>query len=541
MLAKDLRINELIQRDPKTGFPQYGGQRLLITGVATLKRFYEDLYNIIGPERSAILFTRMGYDNGLAGGLALKNMYEFETPVQLIKALQIVTPMVGMAREVNSRFEYHPEKNIFFYTGEWMHSFESLIWNLHQTSNSSTPLCHMLCGLASGYFSAVTGRDVLVKELSCRAQGNECCRFEARPIEEWDEEKDFFHEIIRADSLDKELEFLRSELNRSQEFLKKQQQEIQRLKQRTCQPGTVEHGLIYRSPQMAKLIELAEIAAPNDSTILIQGESGTGKELIARYIHECSKRSDAPFLAINCAAIPGTLIESELFGHEKGAFTGAEKSKPGLFIEAGNGTIFLDEIGELPFEVQAKLLRVLQQKEVMPLGSTRKKTVSARTIAATNQDLTQMVTDGKFRKDLFYRVSVFPLFITPLRQRREDILILARHFLSRLNESHPGFTPEAVRRLQKYDWPGNVRELENCVEYAFILSRNLPIQLEHLPVSINLDTDESFAGMISDFPTPKDLIKRYAKQVVNHTEGNKTKAAKLMGVSVPTLWRYLQE
>ncbi|MFH2064536.1 MAG: sigma 54-interacting transcriptional regulator [Pseudomonadota bacterium] len=540
MLAKDLRINELVQRDPKTGFPQYGGQRLLITGVATLKRFYEDLYNMIGPERSRIIFTRMGYDNGLAGGLALKNMYEFETPTQLIKALPIVTPMVGMAREVNSRFEYDPEKNIFNYTGEWTHSFESLIWNLHQKGPSHAPLCHMLCGLAAGYFSAVIGRDVLVKELSCRAQGNEFCRFEARPIEEWDEEKDFFHEIIRTDSLDEELEFLRSELNRSQQFLQKQQQEIQRLKQQTCRPETIEHGIIYRSPDMAKLIELAEIAAPNDSTILIQGESGTGKELIARYIHECSKRSDAPFLAINCAAIPATLIESELFGHEKGAFTGAEKSKPGLFIQAGSGTIFLDEIGELPFEVQAKLLRVLQQKEVMPLGSVQKQSVTARTIAATNQDLQQMVADGKFRKDLFYRVSVFPLFITPLRQRREDILILARHFLSRLNENHPGFTPEAVRRMQRYNWPGNIRELENCVEYAFILSRDTPIQVEHLPVSINLETDDSFTGMISDFPSPKELIRRYAKQVVGHTEGNKTKAAQMMGISIPTLWRYLK-
>lgn len=539
MFAEDLRAEELLTKDPKFGFPLYAGQRVLMSGAATLKRFYEDLYGILGRDRAAVIFARLGYDTGLAGGMALKNMYEFETPDQLIKALRIVTPMIGIAKEVNNQFEFDPSKKVFRYTGEWLNSFESLIWNLSQTEKSAVPICHMLCGLASGYFSAVTSRDILVKELSCRAQGNESCHFEARPINEWDEGKDFFHSIIKTDSLDEELAFLRNELNRSKIFLEKQQLEIQQLKQKH-HVNANHHGIIYRSSQMAKLMELAEMVAPNDSTILLQGESGTGKEVIARFIHESSTRAAEPFLAINCAAIPNTLVESELFGHVKGAFTGAEKDKTGLFIEAGKGTIFLDEIGELPFEVQAKLLRVLQQKEVMPLGSVKKSIVKARTITATNQDLKQMVSDGKFRNDLFYRVSVFPLFITPLRQRREDILVLARHFLARLNEKHPGFAAEAVRRMQRYSWPGNIRELENCVEYAFILSKNSSIQIDHLPISITSETDNTFTDLAADFPTPKELIKRYAKHVVAQTEGNKTKAAELMGISIPTLWRYLK-
>ncbi len=539
MFAEDLRAEELLTKDPKFGFPMYAGQRILISGAVTLKRFFEDLYTILGRDRAAVVFTRLGYDTGLAGGMALKDMYEFETPDQLIKALQIVSPMIGIAKEINSRLEFDPSKRLFRYTGEWLNSFESLIWNLSQTEKSTVPTCHMLCGLASGYFSAVTGRDVLVKELSCRAQGNESCHFEARPISEWDEDKDFFHSIIKDDSLDQELAFLRNELNRSKTFLEKQQIEIQRLKQKH-HANANHHGIIYRSQKMAKLIELAELAAPNDSTVLLQGESGTGKEVIARFIHESSTRSAEPFLAINCAAIPHTLVESELFGHVKGAFTGADKDKVGLFTEAGRGTIFLDEIGELPFEVQAKLLRVLQQKEVMPLGSVKKSIIRARTITATNQDLKQMVNDGKFRNDLFYRVSVFPLFITPLRQRREDILVLARHFLSRLNKKHPGFAAETVKIMQRYSWPGNIRELENCVEYAFILSKNKPIQTDHLPVSITAEFDDTFTDLTADFPTPKELIKRYARHVVTHTEGNKTKAAELMGISIPTLWRYLK-
>ena len=539
MLANDLLAEELLRKDPKFGFPLFSGQRVLITGVATLKRFYQDLHQMIGSERAAVLCTRLGYDTGLAGGMGLKDMYQFNSPDELIKAHQTVIPMTGMAKEVNSQIEFNPAEKRFRYSGEWLNSFESLIWNLNQTERSPQPVCHMLCGLASGYFSAITGRDILVKELSCRAQGNESCRFEARPINEWEDDRSFFHQIIKTDLLDDELEFLRIELNRSKRFLEKQKIQIQQLKEKQ-RPIANQNGIIYRNPKMADLLDLAKVAAPNSSTILIQGESGTGKEVIARYIHEHSNRSNEPFLAINCAAIPSSLIESELFGHTKGAFTGADKEKIGLFIEAGKGTIFLDEIGELAFDVQAKLLRVLQEKEVMPVGSVKTTMIKARTIAATNQDLKQMVDDGKFRNDLYYRISVFPLFIIPLRERREDILVLARHFLSRLNKEHPGFTAETVRRLQSYDWPGNIRELENCVEYAFILSKNNTIQTDHLPLTLSPDVEDILPDLAADFPTPKELVKRYAKHVVEHTEGNKTKAAKLMGVSIPTLWRYLK-
>lgn len=541
MLAKDLLMKELIRVNPKSGFPYFGGQRVLITGVATMKRFIRDLYKIIGSQRAFEILTRLGYDTGLAGGLALKDMYEFTKPEEIVNSFQFVLPMTGMAKEIQTKIKYDPQKNIFNYSGKWINSFESLLWNLNETKDSKNPMCHMLSGLASGYFSAMVGRDILVKELSCKSQGNDCCCFEGRPLEEWGEDRNYFHKIIGGESLDEELASLKNKLEHSQVFLEKQRKEIERLKLKSKESAAANHGIIYRSTQMAKLIEMAEIAAPNDSTILIQGDSGTGKEVIAQYIHKCSNRSEAPFLAINCAAIPSNLIESELFGHTKGAFTGADKNKAGLFIEAGKGTIFLDEIGELAFDVQAKLLRALQQKEVMPLGSLKKVPIKARTIAATNQDLQQMVKQGKFRNDLFYRIAVFPLFITPLRERPEDILVLARHFLSRLKNDHPGFTPEAVRKMQQYQWPGNIRELENCVEYACILSKNEQIQPSHLPLSMDTEKESPISDLSADFPSPKELVRRYARYVVNYADGNKTKAAQIMGVSPPTLWRYLKE
>jgi transcriptional regulator with PAS, ATPase and Fis domain len=236
--------------------------------------------------------------------------------------------------------------------------------------------------------------------------------------------------------------------------------------------------------------------------------------------------------------MPETLLESELFGHVKGAFTGAANDKKGLLIAAGRGTFFLDEVGEMPMDIQAKLLRVLQEKEVRPLGGTAMEPVHARIIAATNRDLKTLIKSGGFREDLYYRLSVFPLTIEPLRHRREDILILARHFLSSIRPDHSGFDPRTVRYLEKYSWPGNVRELQNCIEYASVMAGNDSILPDHLPPAVISEGPSLFSSLTGDVPSLAEIEARYIQWVLNQVQGNKKEAARILNIGSATLWRH---
>jgi formate hydrogenlyase transcriptional activator len=242
------------------------------------------------------------------------------------------------------------------------------------------------------------------------------------------------------------------------------------------QPETGAHGIIGTSPVLKSVLDLIGVVAPTNSTVLILGETGTGKELVARAIHNLSNRRNAPFVTLNCAAIPAGLLESELFGHERGAFTGAVTQRIGRFEAADGGTIFLDEIGDMPLDLQAKLLRVLQEKEFERLGSTRSARVNVRVVAATNRDLLQMIDDKSFRVDLYYRLSVFPILLPPLRDRPEDIPALVRHFAAmyawRMNKAVEAIPPETMEAMLRYDWPGNIRELQNFMERGVIISQS---------------------------------------------------------------------
>jgi len=263
------------------------------------------------------------------------------------------------------------------------------------------------------------------------------------------------------------------------------------------------NGVIGQSPQVRQIFEMISDIAPTNATVLIYGESGTGKELLAEYIHKRSLRARKPFVKVNCAAIPETLLESELFGHEKGAFTNAVARKPGRFELANGGTIFLDEIGEMSLGMQSKLLRVVQEKEFERVGGTQTIKVDVRIIAATNQDLMRAIREGRFREDLYYRLSVVPIMLPPLRERKEDIPELAMMFMRRYAEETgkpvTGFSEEAMRVLQSYNWPGNIRELQNCIERAVILSKGTEIQvkdlyLSHRPINMPVSDSKSIAA-----------------------------------------------
>ncbi|MCP4751028.1 MAG: AAA domain-containing protein, partial [Proteobacteria bacterium] len=388
--------------------------------------------------------------------------------------------------------------------------------------------------------STIFNREILVKEVQCKAQGHEYCVYEGRTAAEWDDGDPVGEKPISLLSINEYLKVVRDNHERFQAELKKRA--VGREKRRTKQgEDGADEGIISRNEKITKFLLMAKKVAPTDTTVLIQGESGTGKEVMARYIHRYSGRLDEPFMAINCAALPANLLESELFGHVKGAFTGADSHKQGLLVKAGGGTILLDEVGELPLNLQPKLLRVIQQKEVRPVGGVESIPVNARLIAATNSDLKEMMTEGGFRNDLYYRLAVFPISLCPLRERQEDIVLLARHFVSKSNSDHPGISPEALRLLNAYSWPGNIRELENCIEFALIMADDKLILPDHLPGFILQNREDSLESLSRDLPTQKELEKRYTQMVLKHTNHNKKEAARILDISIPTLWRRLKE
>jgi two-component system response regulator HydG len=301
---------------------------------------------------------------------------------------------------------------------------------------------------------------------------------------------------------------------------------------------------IGKSRRFLELLKLAEHVAPTDSTVLIQGESGTGKEVVARYIHDLSNRADGPFLSINCGALPESLLESELFGHVKGSFTGAVRDKQGLFAAARGGTFFLDEVGEMPPSLQVKLLRVLQEREVIPVGATEAIPVDVRIIAATNRELEEEIRRGNFRSDLFYRLNVIALLLPPLRDRRDDLLLLLENFLQRLGDearTEPkALSQEALDAVMVYEWPGNVRELENALEHACVLSRSPLIEPQHLPERITKRRKEPLVAERSYLNPNLEVIERaYIMWVLQAEGGNKTRAAEVLGIDPSTLYRKL--
>jgi len=308
------------------------------------------------------------------------------------------------------------------------------------------------------------------------------------------------------------------------------------------------HSIIVGgSPAMKKVADLIERVGDSDASVLIHGETGTGKELVARAVHNRSRRREGPFVAINCAAVPHSLLESELFGHARGAFTDAKAQRTGLFLQASGGTLFLDEIGELPLDVQPKLLRALQERKVRPVGDNREIPFDARIVAATNRDLENEVREKRFREDLYYRINVVKVEVPPLRQRGSDVLNLAHHFLKQFAERSGKPTLElserAAERLMAYEWPGNVRELENTIEHAVALARFDQITVEDLPEKLRGYLAGSFVATANDpteIVTMEELERRYLLRVFKLVGNNKSRAAEVLGIDRRTMYRKLE-
>ena len=323
----------------------------------------------------------------------------------------------------------------------------------------------------------------------------------------------------------------------------KRDQKIEQLSRLLYMEETGFHGMVGASAAMRKVFEITEKASKSDAPVIIFGESGTGKELVAKAIHELGRRKDGPYIQLNCAALNEALLESELFGHVKGAFTGAYSHREGRFEAANGGDIFLDEIGDVPLSIQVKLLRVLETKQFERVGDHRPISVDVRIITATNRNLDELVAQGKFRDDFFFRINVIPIHLPPLRERMEDIPLLVETFIRRLRKVSgkpiTGLSPEAMELFMNYHWPGNVRELKGILEYAFVIAEGGILQPEHLPGKMALSTpaEETSPTVVS----PGNQEKEELLEALRQTSGNQSKAARLLGVSRVTIWHRMKK
>lgn len=539
MFTQDLVLSEFLSHEIESGFPAFGPESLLILEGNRLVELYLDLMEQVGMERMEPALCRFGFKTGLSLARKIARLYDYETPEEWLQATFLLGRMAGYTNADKVQIACDKKTQRIELSGLWRNSIPAGVWMSRHADLSRKPVCSPLCSIYSGMASAAMGQEVIVRETRCQAMGHPECAFEGRTASGWgDLAQDLrpypAEDLARIDLTDI---MLRARRDRQAMTIRCKKPAPDPAPDRQL-PG--EDGIIYRSREIHHVMALADKVAPTRSSVLILGESGVGKEMIAQFIHSHSVKSDAPFLAVNCAALPPQLLESELFGHVRGAFTGADASHNGLFVEAGEGTLFLDEIGELSPDLQAKLLRVLNEREVRPVGGLKHIPVAARIVAATNQKLHRQIEEGGFRRDLFFRLAVFPIEIPPLRQRRQDILLLARHFIEQFQPGHPGLTMEAVRHLYSYTWPGNVRELKNWVEFALILAGDEKIQPDHLPPALANDSESTLKNIFSDLPPLKDVEARYAKYVIAATGGNRTKTARILGISDVTLWRRLK-
>ncbi len=535
MRVADLDLRELLQFEPKGGVMTFGGQRTLLFDAVALGILRKELIATLGVSAARGVLTRFGYVHGRRTAETMRDAFPWDDEGEWKRAGAKLHSLAGLV--VAEVPEAKAASDGPFAEGNWHESYEAEQHLLH-LGQASEPVCWTLTGFASGYLSFCNGREIYCVEDRCRGKGDAVCHVVGRPREEWGAAIDGHLPFYQTHCLDAALSELTAELKRVEQKLR-----AQRSAKRAPDREAEALGIIAQSAGMQRVLQLSRRVAKVDSTVLITGESGAGKERVAHLIHVESTRSAGPFIAINCGAVPEGLLESELFGHAKGAFTGASQDRPGLFEAANGGTLFLDEIGEVPPPMQVKLLRTLQEREVRRVGENKNRHVDVRVLAATNRDLLAEVNAARFRQDLYYRLRVVELRVPPLRERRDDILLLARTFMNesarRAGRKISGLTPRAAQQLVRYGWPGNVRELENAMERAVALSAGTWLDVEDLPEEIGVAPPSTYAT--GEIRTLEDMEREYIVAVLGGAGGNKAKAAELLGIGQATLYRKLKE
>lgn len=456
--SKDLLAQ--IQFDTDQGKIWLNEQRMVLIHTAAMGSLRKELIETLGIERTKGFLMRFGFKAGMQDAeLALKVRPDIDTHEAFSVGPQLHCIM-GMVKVEPVALDFDLEKGTFYSEYNWHDSYESEA-HINEFGHSDEPVCWEMIGYASGYSSFYMGRKVLFKETQCSASGHAHCHIVGKLAEDWDDQATLEKYMV-PDPIIEELFALRQQVTKLEESVRDQDDLL--------------INSVGRSGAFKNVCQLVRKACKSKVTVLLQGETGVGKEVVARGLHVASDRRDNSFIAVNCACIPPDLIEAELFGVVKGAYTGASQDRIGKFERANMGTIFLDEVIELSPRAQATLLRVLQESELERVGDSRTRRIDVRVVAATNEDLEQAVQEGRFRADLFYRLNVYPIHIPPLRERTEDIAQLIEHFLDKYhtlyNKRTTGVSDKAMQAFMNYKWPGNIRELENMIERGVILAEN---------------------------------------------------------------------
>jgi DNA-binding NtrC family response regulator len=535
MKASDLNLNELLSFPAEGGVIHFGPLRMILMDTSALGLLRKELIEDLGWSGARILLSRFGFAQGWRAAESLRVDFPWDSEEEWRSAGADLHMMLGnVVVDERSKGEENVPDELH---AVWKDSYEAE-QHLLQIGRSDEPVCWTLTGFMGGYMSRANDREIVARESRCRARGDSVCRVTARPYDRWAElgESDVmvFHRETLYDALSK----VTGALKETEKSLRRHVRQIQSRTTDDVDPS----GTVAASEGMKRTLDLARRVARVDSSVLLTGESGVGKERIARLIHEESERGGRPFIAVNCGAVTESLLESELFGHVRGSFTGATQDRVGLFEAAHHGTIFLDEIGELAQSMQVKLLRVLQEHEIRRVGESRTRKVDARVIAATNRDLAEEVAAGRFRDDLYYRLRVIELRIPPLRDRRQDILPIARRVLSQLSRKLQrditGFTTAAADLLLRYPWPGNVRELQNAVEHAVVLTTGPKIDASDLPEEIRLRSPHRVSLDLTR--TLAELERDYILAVLEANGGNQKRTAAQLKIGSATLYRRLR-
>ena len=534
MKAENLKIDELIHFSD--GFIDLHGRRLIIQDLHSLGQFRRDIIKMVGLNQARRIFTRKGYFWGQADAGAMKRIFKWKNMAELIKAGPMLHILQGVVKTDICKLEIDETSGQFLLELIWHNSAE-VEEHIDEMGKADQPSCWVLVGYASGYASFCLEKSVYFIENKCQSTGDPYCSAIGKDIDSWGKEINPHLEFFHADDIEGKILKLTTQLKNMESEFAKQRKQIEEVVTRPTL-ASVE----VRSRQFQQIMNIANRVAKFDSSILITGETGVGKEVLARHIHDISPRSNKPFVAINCAALTETLLESELFGHKAGSFTGAIKDHRGLFEEAQEGTIFLDEIGDISASLQSKLLRVLQEREILRIGETRPTKINVRIIAATNQNLEQAVNESSFRDDLYYRLKVIQIEVPALRERRDDILLLARYFTKkfaqRLDLPDLKLDSTCIDYLIEYSWPGNIREMENVIEHAAVLCTDNIIFPENLPKQITQKVQEQRNGNMSG-DSLSEVELKHIDRVLKMTNGNKAEAARVLKIGLATLYRKL--
>ncbi len=539
----DQDLKAMIRFEGETGSIWLGQQRMILLHASAFGSMRSELIESFGDKYARGVLMRMGYAAAQSDAQLARRIRAEASIMDMFMVGPQLHALEGVVSVEPVHVDMDVDKGRFYGEFTWKNSFEASE-HLRLYGISPQPVCWNLLGYASGYTSTFMGRPVYFKEVECVGRGDKQCRIVGKPLDEWEDAEEmrgiFSLESMaeKLHSLEEEVRFLRKEITSS---------------------ARPEH-IIAESAPIKEIMYLLGKAAATDVTVLMLGETGVGKEVFSQALHQLGKRHDGPFIAVNCAALPRDLVESELFGVEKGGYTGADKSRPGRFERANGGTLFLDELGELNARAQAKLLRAIQTGEFERVGGTEKIKVDVRLIAATNANLQERVRDGTFRADLYYRLNVFPITIPPLRERLADVPGLIRKFIDRYNKKYGkqvlGVTDDTLRRFQAYHWPGNIRELENILERGVILAENAArIESTHVCLGMPLPdndfmmigkhgtleqgnprtdaVDHLLEGMMQGGVDFETLEQQILEKALLKAHGNVLEAARLLGISGP--------